>query len=115
MKTINYNGTLLEYKSSHRALYEYEKLSGKDNVTTYTDSLMLWYCITKTQAKREGVVFDLDFEGFVDWLDAHPEALDGIKVEKEKEDKASEKSGPKKSNNSREPGNSYRSVGDESG
>lgn len=83
MKTITYNGTKLEYKSSHKALYEYELLSGKDEVKTYKDSLMLWYCIVKTQAKRAGIVFDLDLEGFIDWLDEHPEAMEGIKVSKE--------------------------------
>lgn len=80
MKTITYNGTVLEYKSSHRALYEYEKLAGKDDTVTYTDSLRLIFCIVKTQAARAGVKFDLDLEAFIDWLDAHPEALEGIIV-----------------------------------
>lgn len=88
MKTITYNGNVIEYKSSHRALYEYEKLAGKDDVTTYSDSLRLMYCIVKTQAAREKVKFALDFEAFIDWLDAHPEALEGMVVEKVEEQSA---------------------------
>ena len=94
MKTINYNGNALEYKSTHKALYEYELMAGKDDVTTYTDSLRLMYCIVKTQAKKAGVKFELEFEQFIDWLDDNPEALKGITIEKEttsKDDQAKKK------------------------
>ena len=82
MKTITYNGAVLEYKSSHRALVDYEMLAGKDKVDTYIDSLKLMHCIVKTQAKRNKVPFNLEFDEFVDWLDENPNALQGIVVDK---------------------------------
>lgn len=100
MKTVNYNGTLLEYKSTHRSLVEYEKMSGKDKVDTYTDSLRLMYCIIKFQAKAMDVKFDLDFDGFIDWLDKNPDALQGFVIEEKTpvlSEAAQEKEGQKKS------------------
>jgi hypothetical protein len=94
MRTITYNGVTVEYKSSHRALYDYELLAGKDKIITYADSLKLMYCILRTQLRKHGVTFDLDMEGFVDWLDANSDALKGIVLKDPAED--SEESGDKK-------------------
>jgi len=83
MQIVNFNGNRIEYKSSHRALREYERLFGKpaDQLETYTDTTNLMYVIVKTQAKKQGVEFELTVEEFIDWLDDNEGALEGFKKE----------------------------------
>lgn len=78
MKTINYNGNLIEYKSSHRGLNDYAVMKGSDEVDGYNDTLKLMFCLTRAQAKIKGIKFDLDLEQFIDWLDANPDAIQGF-------------------------------------
>ena len=83
MKTVTYNKTKLEYKSTHRALRDYALIKGSDRVDNYADTLQLMYCIVKAQAKIAGIKFDLDLDAFVDWLDMNPDALEGFTADEE--------------------------------
>jgi ADP-ribosylglycohydrolase len=83
MKILNFEGQRLEYKSSHKSLREYEKMTGKpvESISSYTDTTNLMYCIVKTIVTRAGLKFEMTVDEFIDWLDAHPDALEGIEKE----------------------------------
>jgi hypothetical protein len=93
METVNFKGHKLEYKRTFRALVEYERLFGKpaDEIKGFTEIMNLMHTIVSTQAKKQGVEFNLTVDEFIDWLDANPDALEGFNFDKEeaktKEDK----------------------------
>lgn len=94
MKTVTINGEKVEYKSTHAALREYEKLFGKPSheIKDYTDTTNLMYAITKTQFRYSGIEFTLTIDEFIEYLDKHPEALEGFVLEAEQETDKEKKS-----------------------
>jgi hypothetical protein len=97
MKTINFNGKLLEYKISFRAMIDFQRDRGKsaDDIETLEDGTYLMFCAVRQEAKKQDVEFSLGFEDFIDWLDQNPGALQGF--EKEKPGKEKKKDTEKKS------------------
>lgn len=81
MQTVTINGTKVEYKRTFKALRMFEVMSGKSSdkaSDSITDATNLMYCIVKVQCERQKVAFAMDVEAFVDYLDSHPEALEGF-------------------------------------
>lgn len=88
MDVFNFKGHRLEYKRSHRALREYERMTGKaaDEIKSYTEVTDLMYCIVKIEARRAGIEFGLTVDEFMEHLDTHPE--DGFEEGIKKKEKA---------------------------
>lgn len=80
MQIVKFNGERIEYKSSHKALREYERIFGKpaDKIETYTDSTNLMYAIVRTNAIKQGIKFEMTVDEFIDWMDDNPGALEGF-------------------------------------
>jgi hypothetical protein len=62
----------------HRALIEFERTTGKpvQAAVTFEDNIRLLWCGIRHGAKLENLDFSLDFEQFIDYVDAHPEVMD---------------------------------------
>lgn len=99
-KGVLIGNVLLPVKLTFRAMIEFEELSGvpvQFAVTTEQVS-MLFYCAAKAGARSVNVDFEFDYEGFLDFVDEHPDSLQGFyEAIKEDENPVEKKKVTKKS------------------
>lgn len=77
-EVIEINGQKYPYTVGHRALIEFERLSGKPFHTAVTleDSVLLMFCALRQGARFLAKEFPFTFEEFIDYVDQHPEVMD---------------------------------------
>lgn len=77
-QVIDIKGEKYPITVGHRALIEFERLSGKPfhSAVTLEDSVLLMYCSLRQGAKSVGKEFPFSFEEFIDYIDEHPEVMD---------------------------------------
>lgn len=77
-QVIDINGDRYPIVVGHRALIEFERLSGKPFHTAVTleDSVLLIYCALRQGAKSMRKEFQFTFEEFIDYVDEHPDVMD---------------------------------------
>lgn len=77
-QVIEINGKKYPVHVGHRALIEFERISGKpfQQAATLEDSVLLMWCALKHGAKTVFLEFPLTFEEFIDYVDLHPEVMD---------------------------------------
>ena len=77
-QVIEVNGKKYPVHVGHRAMIEFERLTGKpfQHASTLEDSVMLLWLSLKYGAKSVFMEFPLSFEEFIDYVDVHPEVMD---------------------------------------
>ena len=64
-------------KLTFRAMIDYESITGHgvQLARTTEEVLILFFCAAKAGSKSIGKEFKYDYEGFLDFIDEHPESL----------------------------------------
>jgi hypothetical protein len=76
-KYVNIGESKIPIKLTFRAMIDYEKITGESiELAAGTEKvIILFYCAAKAGARSVGQVFEYDYEGFLDYIDEHPESL----------------------------------------
>lgn len=69
---ININGKKIELKYSFRSMMIYEKILGTSFDPKGMTEVMVYFYSTLIASDK---TLELDFDGFMDWLDANPKAI----------------------------------------
>ena len=91
-KGVKIGNVLLPVKLTFRAMIEFEELSGipvQFAVSTEQVS-MLFYCAAKAGARSTNTEFNFEYEEFLDFIDEHPDSLQGFYEAIKEEDQTEE-------------------------
>jgi hypothetical protein len=74
-KKIKINNAEVPVIIGNRALIEYKRETGRTTIDDVEDALRLTWHGLKAGAKQSGLRFEMSFEEWIDYTDAHPELV----------------------------------------